>query len=165
MYCVYCPEFQVTQSFKGEKSNGSGLCRGSPGPFSPSFSAFEVTTKKKNSKQEWVKYEHSFQILLAGRALCAIGSELSKESLFRKEDMDTHVCFWYWSRWGRNETGIAYEAWLLIRVSTHTWSMGNIVQQVSRFFVEVILGISADRELITANLSYKGDLPPSGWAL
>lgn len=40
--------------------------------------------------------------------------------------------------------------------------MGNIVQQVSRFFVEVILGISADRELITANLSYKGDLPPSG---
>lgn len=93
MYCVYCPEFQVTQSFQGEKSNGSGLCRGSPGPFSPSFSAFEVTTTKKNSKQEWVKYEHSFQILLAGRALCAIGSELSKESLFRKEDMDTHVCF------------------------------------------------------------------------
>lgn len=40
-----------------------------------------------------MKYEHGFQILLAGRALCAIGSELSKEALFRKEDMDTHVCF------------------------------------------------------------------------
>ena len=40
-----------------------------------------------------MKYEHGFQILLAGRALCAIGSELAKESLFRKEDMDTQVCF------------------------------------------------------------------------
>lgn len=36
--------------------------------------------------------------------------------------------------------------------------MGNIVQQVSRSHLKVILGISDDRKFITVNLSYTSDL-------
>lgn len=35
--------------------------------------------------------------------------------------------------------------------------MGHVVQQVSRFRVKVILGISADRKFISVHLSYMSD--------